>query len=1069
MAYDPRTCGAQCGRCPLGPSGFIRAQHPEESWEPIAPQILTGARYAALIDTPSIDDVERGYLLSGKAGGELNEALAAVGRPRFQLSVHAVISCKVPGDTSGQWERLAATINKARKALEKSARRRGLTKAAAKAHADAEIPHPQDCCRPRLDRELGPFLNIITMGKVAWTAVTGSNQSVAAVVGGPVALNATGARVRSTDPDAIWRILPSFHPGFVNHAPGMRHDFHRDMGKAFRFFDRQLAWIEPDRQICFSAQHLHDWLAWRPFEGAPDIPFYGVDTETDGKRASEVDVEMFQIATPDLDEHGQYTTDPVQIVYPSRTIAVLFVDHIGDAWFLPEEEAKVVQIIEDFLGDARYMKFGHNWDYYDRLAVEWSDLRSARARRLSPGRRGNRIAVPRLRNCHDTLFPARFRAPDQPKGLKRLSILMLDVERWESGGKGEKLNQARNTPERVEYGQTDTVAQVRLTPFLLDAAEEARAWDLEPTEFFAALKPEEWDEVSLRSPTGDGIHPRPWCAYEIDHATQALCVEMHRKGIYIDPVRHARLTEWFTAVAENMTRDMGRLAHAAGVVGFRPDAIGLDDEDDDDDNGSVEKDGGQASDNVLVDNAAEVRSFGSSDLVRSIFYDQWKLKPPTHMDAKEFLTKSGQPGTGSKVILAYLAEGRLKGPRADFAMGLRRLRRVKGKILGNTLKNLRSVAEGGAVYADGRVHPSFNAHTTAVWRLSCSDINVQNQGNKKGQGVLSYLFCAPGWKPDAQMVRLDSLPDVVAAWPYGPDWPREKKLPKLVPNPLGLNLWHTDPQYLASADLDQAHLRICANYWQIPILLEAFRDGKDPHGALAFAVYGDIYLDPRAWNGAKPSLFTKPPGGCPAASMRATMKTFRYAAIYEAMAKTIWQVVISTEMDDGSLPYLGMDLGTIQRFLSTWLETEPEWPVAWAKMKEQYAANAKKAGGLGYMVGPLSGHRSGALNGGKANEVVNNPILESEAMLMRVAETRARAAFPGQIQAQVHDSIKIERPWTAPGVRGRAPSAAAWAMACAEAALSAERLRECMTVHVPGWEIPFTAEEHWGLSWADLG
>jgi DNA polymerase-1 len=308
-------------------------------------------------------------------------------------------------------------------------------------------------------------------------------------------------------------------------------------------------------------------------------------------------------------------------------------------------------------------------------------------------------------------------------------------------------------------------------------------------------------------------------------------------------------------------------------------------------------------------------------------------------------------------------------------------------------------------HSDGRVRSTWNAHVTAPGRLSSSGPNLQNIGSRKGQGKLKTLFAAePG-------------------------------------------------HLLVGADLDQAHLRIIANYWKIPTLIEGFVEGKDPHNALALALFGDKFKNADGWGPDGFSIQRKPGSGM-AKAMRDISKTFRYAAAYAADPATIWQVLTSTESDSGELPYLGMTTKEVRHFHETWLKTEPEWLTAWDAMQAIYKHQ-------GFMEEPVMGRRSGLLSDGKKQEVVNFPILAAEASCMRLAEQALVHAFPWDLGRrtglihQCHDSVAVEV--DAP------PGLAGWKPAKGEALPpELEKLRkqveECMTVRIPGWDVPLTAE-----------
>ena len=176
--------------------------------------------------------------------------------------------------------------------------------------------------------------------------------------------------------------------------------------------------------------------------------------------------------------------------------------------------------------------------------------------------------------------------------------------------------------------------------------------------------------------------------------------------------------------------------------------------------------------------------------------------------------------------------------------------------------------------------------------------------------------------------------------------------------------------------------------------------------------------------------------------MRDIIKTFRYASIYWASPATVWQVLTSTETDEGDLPYLGFSLRDVRFIHDAWLEAEPEWMKAWQSMLKLYRQQ-------GFMDEPVFGRRSGPLSDGKKNEVVNYPILSAESAVMRIAEQRLIEQFPygfagpgtGLIH-QCHDSIAVEVP--------------------DEGEHQLEQWRklveQCMTVEVPGWVVTMTSE-----------
>jgi DNA polymerase I-like protein with 3'-5' exonuclease and polymerase domains/uracil-DNA glycosylase len=934
MSYDPRACGARCNECPLGPKG----SHRDGPWRPVAPEIHENAVVLAVAESPGVDDSANERPLSGRSGGEWNLALLATGRKRTDISLTHVVACNA-GAQPNAWEKMT-------KALDKENRRRLVTGLPA-------LPDPISCCRPRLLREAEDYENIIALGRSAANALTAKAQSIFALRGGPVwvdenwqALMETPLAGDARPEGALRRVFPTFHPGFVQKAPGWRATMQADLGKAMRWFSGQLRWTEPVRTFNPTPDELEAFLD-------QDMPFWAYDLETDGIEAMTCKVRSIAIAHPDLNMAGRALREG-QI--EARRAGVMGLNILsGDGYtrfYEPHDEARILDILRRFLSDTTKVKVGHNAGSYDRQVVEqWLGV----------------TPMPII----DTLFAARFRAPELPKGLKVVGSVLTDVDRWETTEKGESLAHGKvDDWDRLAYNCTDSTVNARIVVPLMDAAEEAGAFRDLPE----ALRPVGWDS-------------RRWDLHELDHATQDMCVNLHKIGVYVDQEARFKMEMDTRASVAKREKRLAELSYAVGLGKLDLKSAGSNDD---------------------GDEVVGVKP-GSADQIRDLLYETWKLGIPPQMEARDFYTASGMPGTGDKVLRGHLAGGRLSKEQEDFIRELRLYRREKNKILGTVLLPLNLTTydpnKGLIWHSDGRIRSTWNAHVTAPGRLSSSGPNLQNIGSRKGQGKLKTLFAAePG-------------------------------------------------HLLVGADLDQAHLRIIANYWKIPTLIEGFVEGKDPHNALALALFGDKFKNADGWGPDGFSIQRKPGSGM-AKAMRDISKTFRYAAAYAADPATIWQVLTSTESDSGELPYLGMTTKEVRHFHETWLKTEPEWLTAWDAMQAVYKRQ-------GFMEEPVMGRRSGLLSDGKKQEVVNFPILAAEASCMRLAEQALLHAFPWDIERrtglihQCHDSVAVEV--EAP------PGLAGWKPVKGEALPpELERLRkqveECMTVRIPGWDVPLTAE-----------
>ena len=933
MTYDPRKQGARCDECPLGPKGKFR----EGYWQPVPLERHTGAAVLAVAEMPHVEDVNNGRPLSGRSGQEWNAALLALGKKRTDIDLTHVVACSA-GTQQNAWEKM-------QKALDKENRR-------LLAQGLPVLPDPITCCRPRLLAESDRYENIIAMGRVAANSLTGKAQSIFSLRGGPVWVDETYGALLETPlagdavPDgAVRKVFPILHPSFVQRSPGWRHVLHADLGKALRWFSGALRWTEPVRTFNPTPDELEAFLM-RP------APFWAYDLETDGIESLVCKVRSIAIAHPDLNDDGRALRPGQEEAVRCTVMGLNILSGDGfTRFYSAEDEARILDILRAFFRDTTKTKVGHNAGYYDRQVVEqWLGV----------------TPLPII----DTLFAARFRAPELPKGLKVVGSVLTDVDRWETTEKGESLAFGNvDDWDRLAYNCTDSSVNARIVVPLLDAAEEAGAFRDLPE----ALRPAGWEA-------------RRWDLHELDHATQDMCVNLHKIGVYVDQEARFKMEIETRASVAKREKNLSELARAVGVSRLDLKSAGANDDED-----------------------ADGMKPGSADQIRDLLYEEWKLGIPPNMEARDFYTMSGMPGTGDKVLRGHLAGGRLSPAQEAFIRELRLYRREKNKILGTVLLPLNLTAhdpkKGLIWHLDGRVRSTWNAHVTAPGRLSSSGPNLQNIGSRKGQGKLKTLFAAePG-------------------------------------------------HLLVGADLDQAHLRITANYWRIPLLLECFSEGKDPHNTLAYQVFGDKFKHAEGWGADGFSLYKKPAGST-AKAMRDVIKTFRYASIYWADPLTVWQVLTSTESDNGEMPYLNMTSKEVRHFHETWLKNEPEWMEAWDAMLSVYRHQ-------GYMEEPVLGRRSGGLSDGKKNEVVNFPILAAEASLMRLAEQALLAAYPWDLGKrtglihQCHDSIAIEIE-APPGLAGWKPKKGE--ALPPELEQHRKRVEECMTVRVPGWEVPLTAE-----------
>ena len=987
MTFNPMACGAQCNRCPLGPDGPFAS----DDWRPVPPEDH-GACILAVAESPGPDETRTGRPLSGRAGTEWNDALKACGLKRPDIDLDHVISCQPPGNSGGAWKRMNVRLDRLNK------------KRIAK--GEAPWPTPEECCRPRLLHNASQYECILTLGKTATTALTSRTNGIRGMRGDMMMVDKDWRR--TMDPKAQMRqVVPMMHPGFVMRAPAWRQPLQSDLGKSIRWFNNALRWAKPDVTYQPSPMALRDWLKQA-------APFWVYDLETDGIEVETTRIRTIGIAIPDLKADGTAAMPGDKVAQVARAVVINLLSanknyrQPAHDWnpceavppqhfYSPGDEELIISLCQGALTDGRQW-FGHNARSFDRQVVEaqWGF---------------------RPVNVDDTLFGARFRAPDLPKNLKTTGSILLDVERWETTEKGDKIVMGFDDEARAVYCGLDCVVNARIVPPLLAASRAAGALSPLPE----ALRPVGW--ASLRPFRGKEHHDT-WTLYEVDHFCQEMCVSLRKNGVYVDQERRHELIEHYTkSVAARKVR-------LSNIVSF----IDLDDDPEEKQTALRQQIGRAAADQALNPNA-----YGQ---IRELLYDIWHLGCPPGMETREFYTDTGLPGTGDAVLRAHLAGGNLTDEQADFIQELRLYRREQNKVLATTLLPLAMRKDGGIVWPDGRVRSNWNAHVTSVGRLSCSSMNLQNIGGRKGLSALKSIFtAAPG-------------------------------------------------NYLIGCDLDQAHLKIIANIWQIPLLRECFLEGKDPHSLLAYAIFGQSFKTADGWQDIGGfSLVRKPRKGSKALAMREIAKTFRYASIYWAKPHTIWQVITSTETGGAPneylldvhqrlkarLPYYDFDKSDIHLFYKMWQKTEPEWMEAWQDQLDTYQM-------YGHMRESVLGRRSGGLSDGKKNEVVNFPVLAAEGSVMRLAEAKLIQRFPFQgplgpgMIHQCHDSVAIElkqppgfdvRDWMS---RCKDAKKAKVPMPSLPPGVEAMRasVEQCMNVVIPGWDIPITAEADVGYTLADV-
>jgi len=275
----------------------------------------------------------------------------------------------------------------------------------------------------------------------------------------------------------------------------------------------------------------------------------------------------------------------------------------------------------------------------------------------------------------------------------------------------------------------------------------------------------------------------------------------------------------------------------------------------------------------------------------------------------------------------------------------------------------------------GRLHTSFNQAATATGRLSSTNPNLQNIPirTELGREIRAAFVAAPG-------------------------------------------------KVLVGADYSQIELRLLAHYSQDPLLLEAYRTGKDIHTLTAAEVFG-----------VPPMLID--------AEHRRRAKAVNFGIVYGLSAFGLAQ-------------QLGIEQKEAKRFIDAYFARYPGVRV----FREQTIEQAKRDGYVRNLFGrkrpiPDLDSKNPNLRGFAERTAVNTPLQGTAADLIKIAmlrldaELRARK-LEARMTLQVHDELLLEAP-------------------VAEADAVKALVKECME-GAHKLSVPMEVEAFVGPNWRDM-
>ena len=417
MVYDPVAHGARCSECPL------------QGCRVVPPESHASATIAVVGEAPGEQEEKIGKPLVGPSGNEFMKAARGAGLRRNDFHITSAILCRPPNN---ELKKLLAKISKWNKGEAKASKDEGRTANLMKT--------PLECCKPRLDNEIGGFDNFLTLGGTGTRAVSGVQGSILALRGGLMELD-------RPPNGAPMRVMPTLHPSFVLRQQKWAHVLRNDVAKAARWFRGDAEWVPP--KVTYNPGP--DTL--RAFLSDPDR-IYTFDIETDGIEcltahirciaigdANEVMVIGFRSNSQPKDKEGLFLD-----FYDSTTAFV-----IGT-------------ILGQFFEDETITKAGHNAGYYDRLVLQ------------------NQMGVD-PKPVLDTMLLHKSVESELPHSLAYVASLYTEAPSWKQDRSGNKLALGGESDhELAEYCANDVAITARVLPPLADQTalrDQAEVWRMD--------------------------------------------------------------------------------------------------------------------------------------------------------------------------------------------------------------------------------------------------------------------------------------------------------------------------------------------------------------------------------------------------------------------------------------------------------------------------------------------------------------------------------------------------------------------------------------------------------------
>lgn len=361
-------------------------------------------------DHPSEFEIRYNRPLVGPGTKLFSDALGKAKFDRGQIHITMTVCCRPPEDDMGKFLAVIRSKNKKIVKINKERVKNG-------EEPYALIKNPQECCAPRLERELEQFDQIITLGSWATKAVLHKSASVMSLRGGPTEIERDGKKIR---------ILPTLHPSLVTKSPKWTIPFISDIRKAFRWFESGLDWKVPTIYYNPSPSELEEFLNRR-------VGYWTYDVETNGIESLTAKIRCIAIGT-------------------AKEVAVVGLLGIDgrSRFYSREDEAAVLDVMKRFMVDETKLKCGHNAGYYDKLVIEnqWG---------VTP--------TPLI----DTMLVHRLVESELPHSLGFVGSMYTNAPSWKTDRDGRKKAYGSETDDELhEYCGYDVAVTAEILPPLLE-------------------------------------------------------------------------------------------------------------------------------------------------------------------------------------------------------------------------------------------------------------------------------------------------------------------------------------------------------------------------------------------------------------------------------------------------------------------------------------------------------------------------------------------------------------------------------------------------------------------------